>query len=103
MNNDLTVSAWLMKGITQSLPGTLEFYRDRIRFTVEDLQVFDAALTNIQNISFPFYYFGGGMKITVGGEQYRISFVEPGEDGNVFEGRRVGKIVRSILEPTGQR
>ena len=100
MHNDIVASVWLMKGITGTTAGTLECRSGRIKLTVDQLQMFDAALSDIGEVSFPWHYFGGGMKLTVRGERYRISFVEPGEYGDIGEGRRVGKIVRSIIDRT---
>ena len=41
------------------------------------LVLFDAPLAEVENVRFPWYYFGGGMKLTVSGHPYRFSFLQP--------------------------
>jgi hypothetical protein len=69
--------AWLMKGATVSIPGWLELQGDRLRFTTADEVVFDAARSDISAVVFPWYYFGGGLKLQAEGKPFRISFVKP--------------------------
>lgn len=35
------------------------------------------SLAEVGGLTFPWYYFSGGLKLTVAGEEYRLSFVEP--------------------------
>jgi len=58
-------------------------------------------------VTFPWYYFGGGMKLRVGTDNYRISFARPGnlaEDfsenasvGDIAGGRQTGRAWKSAL------
>ncbi len=74
--NALCTPAWLLTGIANK-PGVLELARGRLAFTAQDGRVFEAALADVTNINFPWYYFGGGVKLQVGPHKYRISFVRP--------------------------
>jgi hypothetical protein len=74
--NTLCTPAWLLTGIANK-PGMLELARGRLAFTAGDGRVFVAALADVTNIDFPWYYFGGGVKLQVGQHRYRISFVCP--------------------------
>lgn len=69
--------AWLLRGLTQSVPGWLDLQDGRLRFSTPDEVVFETPLAEVSGITFPWYYFGGGMKLRAGGESYRISFVKP--------------------------
>lgn len=70
-------NAWLLKGLTGSVSGWLELRDERLRFITPDEVLFDAALSEITGVVFPWYYFGGGVKLLVGGERVRVSFVKP--------------------------
>ncbi|WP_157610227.1 hypothetical protein [Spirillospora albida] len=99
--------AWLMMGSTGSTPGMLMTARGRLRFDafgrgaltggqVRELEkrtgrptlgaeldagravtLFDAPLDVVGDVRFPWYHFGGGMKISVAGAPYRFSFLRP--------------------------
>ena len=43
----------------------------------EVVRVFDAPLAEVSRVTFPWFYFGGGMKLAVRGARYRFSFVRP--------------------------
>jgi len=75
-NGELCTPAWLMIGMTGSAPGVLEMAGGRIGYTQEEGRLFEAELSEI-TVKFPWYYFGGGCKITTSGETYRLSFVKP--------------------------
>ena len=72
----LRTPSWLLVGLGNE-PGVLELADGRLAFTSLQGRVFDAALEEVQRITFPWYYFGGGMKLRIGDRQYRISFVRP--------------------------
>lgn len=118
----LRTPVWLLHGMTQSEPGVLELAGGRIAFTSDAGRVFDVAVGEGTRIIFPWYYFGGGMKITSDGVTHRISFVRPNgaqvactrllqEAGaeaaglltaqrkiaDIGEGRRAGKAWRAAL------
>ena len=95
--SEMFTSAWLLIGITGSTPGNLELAQGRISFTTSDRQIFEVPVSSVTDVNFPWYYFGGGVKFRIGSESYRISFVEPGEHGNIRDGRRAGKAWKAIL------
>jgi hypothetical protein len=73
---DLRTPVWQLIGMTGSTPGILELSAGRIAFSTETGRVFEAPLREI-TVVYPWYYFGGGCKITHAGKTYRISFVRP--------------------------
>ena len=113
--------AWLLQGMTVSIPGWLELRDGRLRFVQPDETVFDIAIDDISTIDYPWYYFGGGLKLSAGERRFRLSFVKPngvetavgrglGEAGNpagllvavskVFDvqsGKKVGRRWRELL------
>jgi hypothetical protein len=118
--NNLCTKAWLLVGMTRSIPGVLELDGGRLILTTEQEQVFDVSLTEVTEIRFPWYYFGGGLKLQIGAEGFRLSFVQPDDAndvplhlldgrkfnegkafssaGEIFDGRRVGKAWKSALK-----
>ena len=40
-------------------------------------RLFDVPLDEVRDVVFPWYYLGGGVKLTVGAVRYRIAFVRP--------------------------
>jgi hypothetical protein len=98
MSNDtLRTSAWLMTGITGSTPGVLELAGGRLTFETDQRRLFDVPLTAVSGVKFPWYYFGGGVKLNIGPDHYRFSFVQPGEHGDIGEGRRAGSAWEKVL------
>jgi len=75
-DQELRTRVWLLIGMTGSTPGVLELAEGRIAFTTEEGRVFEAPLADI-SVKYPWYYFGGGCKITIGDTTHRISFVRP--------------------------
>jgi hypothetical protein len=67
----------LLVGLTGSRPGVLELADGRFAFTADDGRVFEAPLAEIEDVVFPWFYFGGGVKLTVAGTRHRLSFVRP--------------------------
>ena len=101
-NEDVLSQAWLLVGMTRDLPGFLHLAGDRFTFTSHDDElIFDAPLSAVSDVKFPWYYFGGGMKFSLGGERYRVSFVRPTNAGGTIAdipaGRRAGKLWKSAL------
>jgi hypothetical protein len=95
--------AWILEGVTGNLPGILSLANGRFVFVAEDGQiVFDAPISDVRDVKVPWHYFGGGMKLSVGSERYRLSFVRPtafgGGAADIPEGRRACKLWRSLLE-----
>lgn len=73
----LRTPAWLLIGMTGSKPGVLELAGGRLGFTTEEGRVFEAPLAEVTDVAFPWFYFGGGAQLTVGGAKHRLSFVKP--------------------------
>lgn len=101
-NADLATETWLLVGLTRDLPGVLRLMEGRFTFTSYDDQlIFDAPLSGVSDVVFPWYYFGGGMKFSIGAERYRASFVRPTNAGGTIAdipaGRRAGKLWKSAL------
>jgi hypothetical protein len=69
--------AWLLKGMTGSVPGWLELEEGRLRFTSLEEVAFDVALSDVSAVVFPWYYFGGGVKLRAADKPFRLSFVKP--------------------------
>ena len=113
--------AWLLEGIGNT-PGWLDLQEDRLRFTTSERIVFDVPRRELTSISFPWYYFGGGMKVSAAGRRYRVSFLIPNdaefpgdregaprgsparpllplasEDAGIIAGRKVGRRWRQLL------
>ena len=104
----LRTDAWLLRGIS-SIPGTLTLAENRLRFTAsghgtawpfqlrtlervaarpglarrldadETALVFDLPLGEVRDVSFPWYYFSGGVTLTARGVRYRFSFIRPND------------------------
>ena len=69
--------AWRLIGLFRTQAGWLDLRGDRLRYSTPDGVVFDVPLTEVGGLTWPWYYFSGGVKLTVAGEEYRFSFVEP--------------------------
>jgi hypothetical protein len=99
--------AWLLMGLTGSAPGVLQVVYGRLIYAVhgrgaltdgqlrrlEDkvgrpgladelddgarIILLDVPLDEVGRVSFPWYYFGGGMRLGVDGVRFRFSFVRP--------------------------
>lgn len=106
-SSQLTALVWLLMGSTGSTPGVLRMARGRLVFEAHGrgaltggqlreieqragapglaqrleqgypTPIFDAPLGAVGKVTFPWYYFGGGMKLTVAGSPYRFSFLRP--------------------------
>jgi len=109
--------AWILSGIMNT-PGFLALSQDRLSFVSDDGVVFDEPLARVTDVSFPWYYFSGGFKATIGGTHRRISLTRPngapdpdtgliGSGGDLLSaasslrdvgvGRRAGKEWRALL------
>jgi hypothetical protein len=69
--------AWILEGLTVSVPALLQLHDGRLRCVTVDGVAFDVALGDITNVVFPWYYFGGGLKLRAAGVPFRLSFVVP--------------------------
>jgi hypothetical protein len=68
---------WRLIGTFRTEAGWLDLTAGRLRYTTETREVFDVPLRDVRDVVWPWYYFGGGVKLTVDREQYRFSFVLP--------------------------
>lgn len=75
----LRTELWRLIGLTRSEPALLELADGRLALTTGDGRQFDVPLAEVERVVFPWYYFGGGCKLTVGGKEHRISFVRPND------------------------
>ena len=111
--------AWLLIGITRNLPGILELKNEQLSFTSDEGCIFDVPLAALRDINFPWHYFGGGVKFSIGSDNYRLSFVQPNDAADVSaellsrttfvrspsvlkvldigDGRRAGKVWKAVL------
>lgn len=74
---DFASYAWLLIGTFRTAAGWLDLTAGRLRFSTPDQVVFDVSLSEVTDIVWPWYYFGGGVKLSAAGEPYRLSFVLP--------------------------
>jgi hypothetical protein len=75
--DDFASYVWRLIGTLRTEAGWLDLTAGRLRYTTETREVFDVRLQEVTGVVWPWYYFGGGVKLTVDGEQYRFSFVLP--------------------------
>ena len=97
----------LLSGLTGSAAGELRLTQGRLVFETHDgRRLLDAALGEISAVKFPWYYFGGGIKLRIGTDNYRLSFTRPAnlpEDfseshaGDISSGRQSGAAWKSAL------
>jgi hypothetical protein len=69
--------AWELRGITGTESGWMDLHDGSLRFATPEKVVFDVPLVEVTQITFPWYYFGGGLKLHAAGQAYRFSFVLP--------------------------
>ncbi len=102
----LSTQAWLLQGVN-SIPGVMTLADDRLSFTAVgcgtfssralskltaeigkpdaaeqlenggEAELFDEPLSEVQDVRFPWYYFSGGMKLSVHGVRFRFGFDRP--------------------------
>ncbi len=109
--------AWILSGVSNT-PGFLALSGGHLSFVSDGGIVFDEPLDRVTDVTFPWYYFSGGFKATIGGRRRRISLTRPNGapdpdtgmlDGagdlvsaasslrDVGVGRRAGKEWRALL------
>lgn len=104
----LSTEAWVLKGITRSIPARLSLADERLSLWSEGETLFEAPVQRIESIHSPWYYFGGGFHVTVYGQRYRLSFVVPTEErggiADIPEGQAVCKLwVETLLSLRGDK
>jgi hypothetical protein len=133
MSNQFKSQAWLLWGLTGSLPGTLAYADGNLTYTAHTFgTLFERQLAKLEelvnrpglshrlnnaktslvfskligqiHISFPWYYFSGGMKVEFDQKKFRFSFAQPNtlvirkaKTGGI-ESRRVGKSWQKVLK-----
>jgi len=91
---DYASYAWRLEGATRSIPGWMDLQSGRLRFATPEEIVFDVPLAEITRVAFPWYYFGGGVKLRAAGRAYRLSFVRP--NGAEYAVARAGAALGSV-------
>jgi len=99
--DDYQSPAWLLSGLTGSQSGRLKYAGGQLAYASDEGTVFDVPLRELTSVRFPWYYFSGGVKFTIGKNHYRLSFIRPNGAGgdilDVGEARRAGKMWKSIM------
>lgn len=68
--------AWILSGIANT-PGFLALSEGTLSFVSDGGVVFAEPLDRVTGVTFPWYYFSGGFKATIGGTRRRISLTRP--------------------------
>ncbi len=90
--------AWLLHGITGTSSGRLSLTGDVLSYREERKLIFTTRLRDVERTVFPWYWFGGGVKLRVGGKWYRLSFVVPnGEEVAVARAHGEAGSPRALL------
>lgn len=96
MNIENTV--WLLVGISGREQGRLTLGNSRLAFEGENGTRFDVPAAGLGDVKFPWHYFGGGMKVSIGATTYRFSFIEPHNDhASIRDGRSIGAEWKAAL------
>ncbi|BCM88910.1 hypothetical protein IAD21_00752 [Abditibacteriota bacterium] len=97
-NTSYSSPAWLLIGIHGSKPGTLRLNNGRLSYSNDDQQcLFDVPVSEVKDLDFPWYYFGGGVNFKIGADKYRLSFVQPHQEYGLAEGLEVAKVWKPLL------
>lgn len=86
--HDFASYAWLLIGTFRTAAGWLDLTAGRLRFSTPDQVAFDVSLAQLSDVVWPWYYFGGGVKLSAASEHYRFSFVLP--NGAEYPTARLG-------------
>ena len=87
----LEETVWRMVGISGKERGVMKLTRERFSFDGEKGTRFDVPVSAISGFKFPWHYFGGGMKVSIGADNYRFSFIEPhNEYASISDARATG-------------
>ena len=73
---DARTKAWLLNGLG-STPACLQLVGGRLSLVGWDGPLFDFGLEEIESVDSPWWWFGGGIRIRVGGELFKVSFTRP--------------------------
>jgi hypothetical protein len=88
---------FLLVGLFRSIPGVLGLSGERFTFetAADDRVLIDTTLAEMKDLTFPWYYFGGGMKFRVGSNKYRFSFAAQAQVRDDADG--VDESIQSII------
>jgi hypothetical protein len=73
----LATPAWLMSGWGCTVAGVLAAGDGRLAFLTEEGPRFDVAVTEVTDVTWPWHWFGGGVRLHAAGAPYKITFVLP--------------------------
>ncbi|MGY1685448.1 MULTISPECIES: hypothetical protein [unclassified Geodermatophilus] len=73
--NVLVSPAWLIGGL-RNVPGFLATDGRGLAF-VGDTPVFDVPLDAVTDVSWPWWWFGGGLRLSAAGQRWKVTFVRP--------------------------
>jgi hypothetical protein len=73
----LATPAWIMAGRLRNVAGMLAAGEGRLAFVTAAGPVFSVPITEVGDVTWPWYWFGGGCRLTAAGQQYKITFVRP--------------------------
>lgn len=94
----LEETVWRMIRISGSERGVMKLTKDRFSFAGDKGTRFDVPISSITEIKFPWHYFGGGMKVSIGADNYRFSFIEPhNEYASISDARETGSKWKAAL------
>jgi hypothetical protein len=73
----LATPAWLMSGWGSTVAGVLVAGDGRLAFLTEEGARFDVPVTEVTEVTWPWHWFGGGVRLHAAGAPYKITFVLP--------------------------
>jgi hypothetical protein len=73
----LTTPVWWMAGRLRNVPAVLSSTGGVLRLVTEDGPVFEVPLAQVGPVRRPWWWFGGGIVLTIGATTYKITFVRP--------------------------
>jgi hypothetical protein len=73
----LVTPAWVMAGWGRNVAGVLVAGDCRLAFLTEEGPLFDAPITEVTEVSWPWHWVGGGVKLRAAGTPYKITFILP--------------------------
>jgi hypothetical protein len=73
----LATPAWILAGRLRHVPGLLVADRGRLAFHTDSGPAFTAPIADVGPVTWPWWWFGGGLVVTVRGERFKITFVRP--------------------------
>ena len=74
----LATPAWLMTGWGRTVPGALVAGHGRLTFLLAgDGPLFDVPVAAVTDVTWPWHWFGGGVRLRAAGTPYKITFALP--------------------------